>query len=108
VELALPLYCHWLSGGARNDAHRVRSRADAWHLRRRDAGEIRGQRVADAEETEEPFRGTGWLVSDYLVSGRQSEPMRRTAYAQGRATNHGGDTRGPATEETFEKVVDWM
>ena len=33
-----------VSGGAGNDAYCVRSRADAWQLRRLDAGRMRGQR----------------------------------------------------------------
>jgi hypothetical protein len=53
----------------------------------------------DAEETEEPCWGTAVTVR--LLSLRAAgRNQRRTAYAQGRATNRGSDTRRPATEET--------
>ena len=45
-------------------------RANAWQMRRPDAGRMRGQRVADAEEKEGAMLGTAWDLSDYSVSGQ--------------------------------------
>jgi hypothetical protein len=55
--------------------------------------------VVMARNTLGRWRPGGHLVPAITVSAQQTEASGSTAYAQGRATNRGGDTRRTATEE---------